>query len=264
VLRNDDGSAKRPTTTTGIGATASPANPSVTVAGTGTGPPTTTVTAGSVSSGQVTVVSSNAYSSDGTLAIDGETRSMTFVAELRNDGTTTVRVGKAVITAKDAAGNVIGTRRDYPFDVMLSPGETTFLYEFTPSMMYGSDETNSFPEGMATWDLDVPAEADEPGKYDEVNLGVEGVSVTPSGEPVNATGTIRNTSDRPLTANTITVYVALHDADGRLVNVGWTYVEAAGVTQLDPGATMPFEVGVHEGPEAYASWVVGALGSPTL
>ena len=256
----DDEAADRPATTASIATLpdgSTDDDPPATSSNGGV--PGTPVTA-SGGGGGITVVSSNAYMEQGGMSIDGEDRTLYFVAELRNDSGAMLEIDELTITVSDASGAVIATRHDSPIDSILVAGEVAYVYEFTPSMMYRSDETNNYPDGWASWDLAVTAEPYEPSDYEEVNLEIQGLSVTPSGSPVRATGTIVNSTDRVVSATTIEVYVALYDASGALVNVGWTFADSAATDTLAPGGSTTFTVDVPFGPAEYASTVVGAVG----
>jgi len=225
--------------------------------------PQATVPPATGGSGGVVIVGSNAFVEESSFTIDGEGRTLYMVAALRNEGSDTVKVSEVTLTIRDAAGAVIGTREEYPIDRVLVPGETTYLYEFTPSMMYWESETNTFPEGWASFDLaydvESPYVADE---WDDVNLSVENVVVGRSGGDVTATGTIRNTSTVPVSSSA-EVYVALYDAQGNLLSVAWTYATSGDVDVLQPGDTVPFELPVWFGPQEYDTTVVGAVASPS-
>jgi hypothetical protein len=207
----------------------------------------------------VVLVSSNAYVEQGGLSIDGEDRTLYIVAEIRNDNAGAVSVDEATVTIRDGSGNVIGTRKPRPIDNVLAAGETTYLYEFTPSMTYWEGETNNFPEGWASFEFTFNVQPwQTQHDWDDVNLSVEAVVVSPSG---TATGVIRNTTADPVQVTTLKSYIALYDAKGSLANVEWTYVTAGGVDTLQPGETIPFEVSVAFGPHTYATTVVGAVAS---
>jgi hypothetical protein len=223
-----------------------------------------TVPAATGGDGDVVIVGSNAFADDSTLAIDGETRTLYVVAELRNDGPDTVRVGEIIVTIRDTAGTEIGHREDYPIDRILDPGETTYLYEFTPSVMFWENETNTFPEGWASFDLAYEVESPYgANEWDEVNLATEQVVVEHSGANVVATGVLRNTTTVAVDSGA-ELYVALYDAQGRLINVAWTYATPGEVGELQPGETMPFEVEVWNGPTDFATAVVGTVSTPSL
>ena len=225
---------------------------------------TVTVPPATGGTGDVVIVGSNAFAEDSTLTIGGEGRTLYTVAELRNDGPQTVQVGAITVTIRDAAGTEIGRREDYPIDRVLDPGETTYLYEFTPSMMYWETETNTFPEGWAAFDLAYEVESPYGAtEFDDVNLATEQVQVERSGTDVLATGLIRNSTDVAVSSYA-ELYVALYDAEGRLINVAWTYATPGPVEVLQPGETLPFEVNVWAGPTDYASAVVGAVATPSL
>lgn len=224
--------------------------------------PAATMPPASGGSGGVTIVDWTAYAEESSLTIDGESRTLYTVAELRNDGADTVEVGEVTVTIRDSAGIQIAVRQDYPIDRVLAPGETTYLYEFTPSMTYWETETNDFPEGWASFDLSFEVESPYvPSEWDDVNLAVENVVVSPSGGDVVANGLIRNTSPVAVSSSA-EVYLALYGADGRLVNVAWTYVSPGDVEVLQPGDTIAFEVPAWNGPQQYSSYVVGAVSSP--
>ncbi|HZI45769.1 MAG TPA: FxLYD domain-containing protein [Ilumatobacter sp.] len=225
---------------------------------------TVTVPPATGGTGDVVIVGSNAFAEDSTLTIDGEGRTLYTVAELRNDGPQTVQVGAITVTIRDAAGTEIGRREDYPIDRVLDPGETTYLYEFTPSMMYWETETNTFPEGWAAFDLAYEVESPYAAtEFDDVNLATEQVQVERSGTDVLATGLIRNSTDVAVSSYA-ELYVALYDAEGHLINVAWTYATPGTVDVLQPGETLPFEVNVWAGPTDYSGAVVGAVATPSL
>jgi hypothetical protein len=211
----------------------------------------------------ITIVSTNAIADESSFLLDGEGRRLSLYAELRNDGTDRVRLSEARITILDAAGNVVGSRGSYTEDRVLDPGETTYLIETTPSMSYFEDETNTFPEGWATWEIDLEVEHGyEPDEWDDVPLTVSGLDVTPAGSGATATGTLTNDSATPVYGNP-EVWVAVHAPDGSLLMVGWTFASTEGGVDLAVGASIPFEVDLsHEISFDGASYDAGALASP--
>lgn len=210
----------------------------------------------------IVVVSSTSYTDDSSMTIDGEGRYLYLLAELRNDGTDVARVGEITISIRDAAGVVIGTRQTYPIDQLLDPGEVTFVDESTPSMMYFEGETNTFPEGWATWDMTFEVERPyEVTVYDDVSLVVEDVVVVPSDEGFTATGVVVNTSSGSVLSGA-EVYVALLDGEGRLVNLASGWVSTTDNRDMAAGSTLPFEVSVYVGASEHVSTVVGSVATP--
>lgn len=214
--------------------------------------------------GVVTIVGSNTVTDESSWAIDGETRRLEMYAELRNDGAQLVRIDSATITISDGGGNPIGTRHTLPFDQVLDPGEVTYLDETTPSLSYWEGETNSYPDGWASWEVEFELdEGYEPSTWDEVHLAVSEVVVTNDGG-VRATGTITNDTGSPVVGS-VEAYVALKGTDGTLLLVGWTLAGTDDGGDLSAGASIPFEIEFFRDlPLDGTTTVAGAMATPVI
>lgn len=208
---------------------------------------------------RVELIGSNALATQSSFLIDGEGRRLTFVAELRNDTNATVRLGRGEITIYNGSGNKIGTRYPYAMADALKPGQTTALVETMPSIIYWSGETNGFPGGWASWKLTLNATTGEPSVYADVILKSKLRSLRPeSGGRLTGTGNATNSLGRPI--DSVTWWVALHDAAGRLINVASDYEYFT--NDLAPGDRASFEVTIlSDVPTCFTTVSWGAAGS---
>lgn len=195
----------------------------------------------------VAVVGSNAFSHHSSLGICTagvcDYDYLDFRAEVRNSTGSPIRLGRAEIAIYNGAGTRIGTRFAYFEADALAPGQRTVLTETMPSMLYGQDETNRFPQGWASWELIINATVGSAGAYDDVVIGsrLAAASRDSDGE-FTASGAAVNSLGHEI--NDIRWWVVLYDAGGRLINVvtEFDFLYPDGVT---PGDQTPFEATIY-------------------
>jgi hypothetical protein len=193
---------------------------------------------------KVTLVSDNAFVTESSLLLDGESRRLHIVAELRNDSPREVELGEMSIRIYDGSGRFIGQRRASPFAQILPPGGVTALTETVPSMSYWSDEIGDFPEGWARYEIQPAAE--EVGFFRRTELTVEDVAVsTNQFGGMSFSGLVLN--DSSVNASSVTVEVLLYDDAGRIVNAAAVKPlgddpSAAQAPILKPGERLHFQV----------------------
>jgi len=213
---------------------------------------TTTPTPGT---GDVTLVSSNAFTYTSSLLIDGESRRFNLVGELRNDSSTLRSAGKIRLTIYDAGGNVVGSRWNYAFDDLIAPGRTTAFGMSMPSLLYFDDETNDFPEGWTRYEIALSPH--DPSEYEDkpVDITVENVQV--SDDHLHVTGNAVNASSKTVDAYGVTAYAIYRRADGSILNAGRTSSVNDG--PLAPGGSAPFDIMfLSDEPVDFSSYVVQA------
>jgi hypothetical protein len=212
--------------------------------------PAATLTPGT---GDVTLVSTNSWTSTSTLLIDGEGRRVTVVGELRNDSPADRSVGSISIRFYDEAGQQVVIRDADPFDGILRPGRTTAFNEDSPSLLYFEGETNDYPEGWTRYEItvssyDVPEYVAPP-----VDMTVENVQISDDGR--HATGNVVNTSSKTARAYGVSAYAIYYRADGTILNAECDcYFNNS---PLPPGESMPFDITLY-GPVDFSSYVVQA------
>jgi Ca2+-binding RTX toxin-like protein len=209
----------------------------------------------------VTVVGSNAFQTYSEyVTIEGEHYTLHLAAELRNDAGSSIRLGKAWFRIYDEHGALLAERWARPEADVLAPGQRTVVTETTPSHIYWDDEDNVFPHGWASWELQISATFGPPSEWDDVIIGSRLSSLLqPPGGGAEAQGTATNTRGVPL--DSVSWWVVLYDAKGRLINVGTTFASLYG-TPLAPGASTPFTITIYnEEATCFASARVGAAGS---
>jgi len=205
--------------------------------------------------GDVTLVSSNAFTTFSSIVlIDGESRRLTVVGELRNDSSTS-RKADIEIVFYDAANNFLGRRWADAFDEIIRPGRTTAFNEQTPSYFYGS-EMNDYPEGWTRYEITLwPADPEE-WEVEPVDVAVENVQVTDGGHHV--TGYVRNNSSETIPTGGAVVYAIYYRADGTILNAKDDY--ALNNNPIPPGDTVQFDVQFFDGPVDFSTYVVQAYG----
>jgi len=201
----------------------------------------------------VVVVSSNVFVTESSLTIDGESRRLNIVAELRNDCSHEVRVGDVSIRFYDAYGNVVCKRlHQEPLAEILSPGDITAVVEWVPSGLYVSDETNDFPENWTTYEITLPEQRFTDRYPADVTIQDVDVTVDNFGT-VTVTGSVLNTCQERVR---ITPYVILYGSGGRIINAA-AYI-GVGVL-VNPGQSEPFEINFYDDePNDYTRYVVDA------
>jgi hypothetical protein len=205
--------------------------------------------------GDVTLVSSNAFTTTSGFLIDGEGRRLTVVGELRNDSSVDRHAGEITIRFYDGAGQQIGIRKAYAFDDIIRPGRTTAFHDSLPSLLYFSDETNDYPEGWTRYEItlspyDVYEWEDRP-----VDMTVENVQVADGG--LHVTGNAVNASSKTVRAYGVSAYVIYRRADGSILNAEQS--TTLNVNPLGPGQSVPFDITfLSDEPVDFSSYVVQA------
>jgi hypothetical protein len=236
-------------------AQASP-TPTPTPAATATPTPeaTPSPTAPMGAAGDVILVSSNAFTTTSSMLLDGESRRLHIVGELRNDSSTLRSAGKIKITIYDAAGNVVGRRSDYAFDDVIRPGRTTAFDEEVPSMLYWSDETGGYPQGWATYDITLSPRDPYSTEGPPLDVTVHDVQVS-IGEYdwLYIRGTVRNDDSRPQKWSG-DVYAILYDQEDKILNASIDSFD-----ELQPGQSTEFEIKFYDDePIGYSRYLVQA------
>jgi len=221
------------------------------------GPVVTATPAGTPTpgTGDVTLVSTNSWTTTSNFLIDGEGRSVTVVGELRNDSPTDRSVGSITIRFYDDAGQQVGIRTTGPFDHILRPGRTTAFNEDFPSITYWEGETNDYPEGWTRYEITFSS--DDASEYADtlVDMTVENVQISDGGHHV--TGNAVNTSSKAAGTYGVTAYVIYRQEDGTILNAARDYL--ANQNPLAPGESMPFDITLlYAGPVDFSSYVVQA------
>jgi hypothetical protein len=216
--------------------------------------PTTTATPGTA--GDVVLVSSNAFTTTTPFfLIDGESRRMHIVGELRNDSATPRSAGKITITIYDAANNVVGSRWNYAFDNIIMPGQTTAFIVGYPSLFYSSGETNHFPEGWTRYEITLSPRDPYDWEDKPVDITVENVQVADGG--LHVTGNAVNASSKTVAMYDVHVYVIYYRADGTILNAEGDSV--VNDQPLGPGQSTSFDIiFASDEPVDFSSYVVQA------
>lgn len=135
---------------------------------------------------------------------------LNIVGEVRNDSNVPVGRGEIAITFYDAAGTVIGTTRGQPMIEVIAPGETSpFMIDLPrpPGLASYSLRAVAHP---VTADLSPQLAVTELRRFeDETGF-------------LHIKGQIRNSGK--ITAKRVKVAAILYGRDGRVINVGFTYV----------------------------------------
>jgi hypothetical protein len=214
--------------------------------------PTATPTPGT---GDVFLVSTNAFTTSSSVRIDGEPRRLTVVGELRNDAPTDRSAGDIEIRFYDAANNEVGHRWTYAFDDIIRPGRATAFEESTPGVLYFSNETNNYPEGWTRYEIELSPEEPSPYGYEPVDMAVENVQISDDG--LHVTGNAVNVSSKTARSNSATAYVIYRREDGTVLNVGFDPV--LNETPLAPGQSVPFDIFfLSDEPVDFSSYLVQA------
>jgi hypothetical protein len=222
------------------------------------GPVVTATPAGTPTpgTGDVTLVSTNAFTTSSSLRIDGEPRELTVVGELRNDGPSNRSVGDITIRFYDAANQEVGHRWTWAFDDIIRPGRTTAFEESTPSMLYSDNETNNYPEGWTRYEIELsPADPYE-WEDEPVDVAVENVQISDGGHHV--TGNVVNNSSKTIPANGATAYAIYYRADGTILNAECDCF--LNNSPIPPGGKASFDVPffLTDEPVDFSSYVVQA------
>jgi hypothetical protein len=232
------GAATGPTTTPTPAATPTPAGPPM------------------PGTGDVTLVSTNSFTTTSSVRIDGEPRELTIVGELRNDSSRNRKVDDIEIRFYDAANNEVGHRWTWPFDDIIRPGRTTAFEESTPSFVYSSNETNNYPEGWTRYEITLSPADPEEWEDEPVDVAVENVQVTDGGHHV--LGNIVNNSSKTIPDGSAHAYAIYYQADGTILNAECDcYFNNS---PIPPGGKASFDVPffLTDEPVDFSSYVVQA------
>jgi hypothetical protein len=217
------------------------------------GPVVTATPAGTPTpgTGDVTLVSTNSWTTTSTFLIDGEGRSVTVVGELRNDSPTVRSVGEITIRFYDGAGQQVGIRKTLAFEGILRPGRTTAFNEDFPSITYYEDETNNYPEGWTRYEITFSSHETSADRL--VDMTVENVQISDDGRHV--TGNVVTASSTTARSWSVTAYVIFRREDGTILNAA----DAPLLNQnpLAAGESMPFDITLYD-PVDFSSYVVQA------
>jgi hypothetical protein len=217
--------------------------------------PTSSATSTPAAAGDVVLVSSNAFTTTSSFLIDGESRRMHIVGEVRNESATPRSAGKVRTRIYDAANNVIGSRWNYAFDTIIMPGRTTAFAVTYPSLIYFSDETNHFPEGWTRYEITLSPRDPYESEDEPVDITVENVQITEGG--LKVTGNAVNASSKTVGMYDVDVYVIYYRADGTILNAGQDSV--VNDQPLGPGQSAPFDITfASDEPVDFSSYVVQA------
>jgi hypothetical protein len=214
-----------------------------------TSPPTTTI----VPTGEeIVVLSSNVFNTTSSILLDGESRRLHMVAELRNDSSVYMEIDKVSFHFYNASGAVVCKRWAYAFDDILPPGGITAVAETVPSQIYWDSETNDFPEDWTTYEINISAQTTDEKPVEVTIQNVE-VTVDPGGL-LKVTGSVLNTSQE--TAKYIKPYAIFYVSDGTILN---TDQALGSINELKPGESQDFEIWFLSGePVDYDHYIVKA------
>ena len=203
--------------------------------------------------GDVTLMSTNSWTSTSTFLIDGEGRSVTVVGELRNDSPTDRFVGEITIRFYDGAGQQVGIRKTDDFGNILRPGSTTAFNENFPSLIYYKGETNDYPEGWTRYEITFSSYDASEYEALPINVTVENMQISDDGRHV--TGNVVNTSSKTAPAYSVSAYAIYRQEDGTILNAAEDPL--LNQNPLAPGESIPFDITLW-GPVDFSSYVVQA------
>lgn len=211
----------------------------------------------------VVVVSSNVFVYESSMLIDGESRRLCTVAEVRNDYSREVRVTSANVYFYDADSNVVCKRYVPLSGCILNPGDVIALRETVPSVAYYSTETNDFPENWTTYEIILSLDYYDPSELRPVELAVQDVEATLDeyGKLI-ITGSVLNIDQESADHHYVKACAILYASDGSIINAKseWPCDEP-----LQPGQSQPFEISFSSfEPLDYASYTVKAFGTNQL
>jgi hypothetical protein len=205
--------------------------------------------------GDVTLVSTNAFTTTSSVLIDGESRRMHVVGELRNDSSAPRSAGEITITIYDASDNVIGSRWNYAFDNIIMPGRTTGFSLNYPSLIYFSGETNDFPEGWTQYEVTLSPR--DPYEWEDMPVDITVQNVQVSADGLHVTGNAVNSSSKTVAVYDVKAYAIYRRADGSILNAD--IASALNANPLAPGGSVPFDIMFSSGePVDFSSYVVQA------
>jgi len=206
--------------------------------------------------GDITLVSTNSFTTSSSVRIDGEPRELTVVGELRNDSPGNRTARDIEIRFYDAANNEVGHRWTWAFDDIIRPGRTTAFEESTPSMLYFDNETNNYPEGWTRYEITLSPGDPEEWEDEPVDVAVENVQVTEGGHHV--LGNIVNNSSKTIPDGSAHAYAIYYQADGTILNAECDcYFNNS---PIPPGGKASFDVPFYltDEPVNFSSYLVQA------
>ena len=184
----------------------------------------------------ITVVSSSVFTRVSSILLDGESRRLTIVAELRNDSSVNMDLEHIYFYFYNASDEVVCTRWAYAFDDILPPGGMTVVEETIPSQIYWKNETNDFPEDWVRYEIIVNAQP-APETKEPIEVTIQNVEVTATNTGgLRVTGNVLNNSQDMV--KNVKPYVILYSSDGTILNTE----EALSISELGPGESQNFEI----------------------
>ena len=205
--------------------------------------------------GDITLVSSNAFTRTMAITIDGENREVTVVGELRNDSPSDRSLGEITIRFYDGAGQQVGVRKTYAFGDIIRPGRTTAFHESTSSVISFRDETTAYPEGWTRYEKTLSPHDAYDWEDKPVDMTVENVQVSDGG--LRVTGNAVNASSKTVPAYGASAYAIYRHEDGTILNARQD--SALNVNPIPPGGKIPFDITFLSGePVDFSSYLVQA------
>jgi hypothetical protein len=206
-----------------------------------TATPTPTPTPTIVVSGEVIVLSSNAF-----IVTLGTQTDIHIVGEVRNDATANAESVEVTATFYDGSGTSLGAASSIAYQGILTPGQTS-PFKIVESYPPGYDHyTLSLSYGFT---MEQPLPPLQPSNwtkyYDACN------------EWLYFFGEVENTTGQNIEA--VQVIATLYDASGRVLNVEDTGLTGVFRDLLEPGGKSPFRLRWTLGPMDYAAppgWTV--------
>ncbi len=164
---------------------------------------------------------------------------LTIAGEVRNDSSLDVGQTNITITFYDVTGNTIGTANGETMLDVLSPGEISpFLITLTR------------PTGFASYSLRAVAQPVEPELNRQLSV-VELKRYEDDAGFLHIKGVVKNVGS--ITSKRTKVAAIIYGRDGRVINVGFTYVHPP---TLAPGEQARYDVSFTYYPRYYAQTVI--------
>jgi hypothetical protein len=181
--------------------------------------PASTLTA---TGADITILSSNVFTTTSSILLDGESRRLHIVAELRNDANVDMNLEQINFYFYNDSYEIVGKRWATAFDEILPVGGTTAVEETVPSQYYWKSETKGFPEDWVTYSIYIDAEpATVTEKPVDVTIQNFELTVTSHGG-LEVTGSVLNSSQE--TVKNVKSYVILYASDGTILNANYDRV----------------------------------------
>lgn len=163
---------------------------------------------------------------------------LTIVGEVRNDSSLNVGQANIAITFYDASGNIIGTTNGGTIIEVLSPRQ------ISPFII-----TLAKPAGLASYSLQAVARPVEPELKSQL-VAVELKRYEDEAGFLHIKGVVKNSGN--LVSKRTKVVAVIYGRDGRVINVGFTYVHPP---TLAPGQQAAYEVSFTYYPRYYTQTV---------